>query len=87
MGLFGLVLSNQLLKSRLVPNHLKTSINHLRFAIATLLGKSHVALDWLSSLSPPLSFFPIFWAKGHPCQLPPSPVLTMPPFSPRLAGK
>lgn len=64
MGLFALVVSNQLLKSCLVPNHLKTSINHLGFAIAILSGKSHVALDQLSPLVPPSSFFPIFWAKG-----------------------
>lgn len=64
MGLFAPVLSNQLLKSRLVPNHLKTSINHLSFAMAILSGKSHIALDQLSPLVPPLPFFPIFWGKG-----------------------
>jgi len=63
MGLFALILSNQLLKSCLVPNHLKTSVNHPRFTIATLSGKGHVALGQVPSLVPPLCFFPIFSAK------------------------
>lgn len=51
MELLPLALLSMLSKSCLVPLHLKTSIYHLSFTIATLTGNIHAVLDQLSFLA------------------------------------